>query len=393
MKFFSNRKFAGFGATQITPTNFSPLLGRVKGSGEEALREKVRKVAPKMPGVYGMLNKSGELIYVGKAKVLRARLMSYFRKNSRDPKAGRILEPTRFLIWESTPDEFSALVRELELIHLHRPKFNVLGIPDRRRWCYLCLGRSPAPYLYVSKKPTETGLGVYGPIYRTYRAKDAARRLNDYFGLRDCPQSQKMHFSDQPHLFPLELRPQCLRGEIKTCVGPCAGMCSRSEYFALTDAVRAFLEGRNDRPIQDLTAKMNDAASRCEFERAIVIRDRLRPIEWIWDKLGWLREARRENTFIYPLATEGARTVWYLIERGKVRRACYEPQSESEFLETGDLIEQVFGPKPAQMDGIGHVDSVLLVAGWFKKRLGEKEKTFSVDEARERMKNTQLQRE
>ncbi|MCX7665006.1 MAG: GIY-YIG nuclease family protein [Gemmataceae bacterium] len=376
-----NRKFMGFGSTSITPCDFTPLLGRIQGKAEAELWEKVRQKAPRLSGVYGMLNRSGELIYIGKAKNLRARLMSYFRKNSRDPKAGRILESTRYLLWESTPDEFSALVRELELIHHYRPKYNVLGVPDRRRWCYLCLGRSPAPYLFVSKRPTEKAIAVYGPLYRAFRAKDTARKLNDYFGLRDCPQSQPMHFSDQPQLFPLELRPQCLRGEIKTCVAPCAGMCSRGEYAALIDAVRAFLDGRNNRPIHDLVQRMTEAAHRCEFERAIVLRDKLRPIQWIAEKLAWLREARRDNTFVYPLTNETGQTIWYLIERGRVRRACYEPQTELHKQKAQELLSEVYGPKPKQLEGIGHADSVLLVAGWFKKRPEEKQKTLSVDQA------------
>ena len=85
--------FTGFGPTAARPAEFDPVLGRVKSRKEPKLRAGVRAAAPKVPGVYGMLGRHGELIYVGKAKSLRARLMSYFR-DSRDPKAGRILQHT-----------------------------------------------------------------------------------------------------------------------------------------------------------------------------------------------------------------------------------------------------------------------------------------------------------
>ena len=104
--------------------------------------------------------------------------MSYFR-DSRDPKAGRILQHTHTLVWETVPDEFAALVRELELIRRHRPRFNVLGQPGRQRYCYVCLGRAPAPYAYVSRAPTGKDLGVYGPFTSAMRAGEAVRRLND----------------------------------------------------------------------------------------------------------------------------------------------------------------------------------------------------------------------
>ena len=88
------------------------------------------------------IDSKGRVVYIGKAKCLRTRLLSYFRANSRHPKAGKILRNTRVLVWEETADEFAALLRELELIRHFRPRFNVLGMPGQRRYIYLCLGRS-----------------------------------------------------------------------------------------------------------------------------------------------------------------------------------------------------------------------------------------------------------
>lgn len=363
---FPVHAFAGFGPTVVRPADFDPLLGRVGSRKEHRLRAGVRESAPKLPGVYGMLGRQGDLIYVGKAKSLRARLMSYFR-DSRDPKAGRILQHTHTLVWETVPDEFAALVRELELIRRHRPRFNVLGQPGRQRYCYVCLGRSPAPYAYVSRAPTGKDHGVYGPFTSAGRAGDAARRLNDWYRLRDCAQTIKMHFADQGELFPTERSPGCLRLEINTCSGPCAGSCSRTGYGNQVRAAKRFLDGTDDRPLQDLRRQMQQASDAMQFERAGAIRDRLAELEWLWEKLNWLRQARKENTFVYPLTGPDGRTVWYLVHRGRVRGACYQPACSKSATAAHALMADVYAVDLGPGVTPGQVDHVLLVAAWFRK--------------------------
>src|SRR5262249_36728824 len=116
---------------------------------------------------------------------------------------------------------------ELELIQNLRPRFNVLGVPGHQRHHYVCIGKSPAPYVYITNKPTGKELGIYGPLVRRYRTDDAVRRLNDWFKLRDCPQTVPLAFSDQPELFPEDKSAKCLRFELGTCQAPCAAACSR----------------------------------------------------------------------------------------------------------------------------------------------------------------------
>ncbi|HEX3147150.1 MAG TPA: GIY-YIG nuclease family protein [Gemmataceae bacterium] len=363
--------FTGFGPTTARPLAFEPTLGRVKSRKSKKLRAGVRADAPKQPGVYGMLGKHGELIYVGKAKSLRARLMSYFRE-SRDRKAGRILQHTHTLVWETVPDEFGALVRELELIRRHRPRFNVLGQPGRQRYCYVCLGRTPAPYAYVSRAPTGKDLGVYGPFTSASRASEAVRRLNDWYRLRDCAQTVTMYFAEQGELFPEERSPGCLRLEIGTCVGPCAGACTRNGYGSHVRAAKRFLDGTDDKPLKELEAMMLTASESMQFERAAAIRDRRAEIEWLWDKLNWLRQARKENTFVYPLAGPDGRTVWYLIHRGRVRAACYRPTCDHSLATARELLGDVFKVDLGPGVTPGQVDHVLLVSSWFRRNPEEK---------------------
>jgi len=374
--------FGGFGPTAARPADFAPDLGRVRSRKESRLRAGVRASAPKVPGVYGMLGRHGDLIYVGKAKSLRCRLMSYFR-DSRDRKAGRILRNTHTLVWETVPDEFAALVRELELIRRHRPRFNVLGQPGGRRYCYICLGRAPAPYAYVSRSPTGKDLGVYGPFASAALAGDAVRRLNDWYRLRDCPQTVAMHFADQGELFAADHSAGCLRFEIGTCSGPCAGTCTQAGYGSQVRAAKRFLDGTDERPIKDLTTKMLEAAAKMEFERAAALRDRLNGLEWLADRLSWLRNARKENTFVYPLTGPDGRTVWYLIHRGRVRAACYRPTCPDSAMVAQELLKVVYRQDLGPGVTPGQVDHVLLVSGWFRKRPTERDGLLTPAQATE----------
>src|SRR5205809_6003037 len=148
---FQRQTFSGFGPLGLAVDSEAPSLYVVRSRRPARLRARVRTDGPRLPGVYGMVDEGGELIYVGKAKCLRSRLLSYFRPRSRDPKAGRILQHTRKLVWEYVPSEFAALLRELELIRRWRPRFNVQGQPHRQR-TYICLGRQPAPYVFLTRK-------------------------------------------------------------------------------------------------------------------------------------------------------------------------------------------------------------------------------------------------
>src|SRR5207249_4175336 len=117
---------------------------------------------------------------------------------------------------------------------------------------YVCLGRSPAPYVYLARRPPATALATFGPIRAGLRAGEAVRRLNDWFKLRDCPQSQALHFADQADLFAAKHAAGCMRLELGTCLGPCAGACTRAGYTLQVRAARAFLTGRDVRLLEEL---------------------------------------------------------------------------------------------------------------------------------------------
>ena len=370
--------FAGFGPSRFRPAGEAPTGHRVRGRSVRTLLHGVKTHSAKRPGVYGMLDARGRVVYVGKAKSLRVRLLSYFRVNSRDPKAGKILKHARTLVWEHAADEFAALLRELELIRRFRPRFNVLGQPGPRRYLYLCLGKAPAPYAYLTREPTGKEAASYGPLVGRARLEDAVRRLNDYFKLRDCPGTVKMAFADQPDLFAGDLPVRCLRYDIANCLGPCAGLCSRKEYGANVRAAKAFLDGRDRTALKQLTKRMTAAAAEMKYEQATALRDRLQLLARLDERLTFLRNARNTGSFVYPLTGPDGATVWYLIHRGEVRAAVREPRDEAALAAVSALMEATFTEPPAT-GGLTYrtVDSVLLVAAWFRKYAGEKAKLMT----------------
>jgi excinuclease ABC subunit C len=375
---FPCETFDGFGPSRFRPAD-EPVTGRqLRAARPGRLRKGVRDHAPRLPGVYGMIDGRGRIVYVGKAKNLRARLLSYFRENSRDPKAEKIIRHTRVLVWEQTGDEFAALLRELELIQTLRPRFNVLGLPGLQRHHYVCIGKSPAPYIYITNKPTGNELGVYGPLVTRWHTDDAVRRLNDWFKLRDCPQTVPLAFSDQPELFPQDRSAKCLRFELGNCLGPCAAACSRKDYGAGVRAAKAFLDGRDRTVLAKLKAKMEDAAESLQFEKAMAMRDRLHALEWLDSRLSLLRQARNQQSFVYPLTGHDGRERWYLIHRGQVRAVCFTPATDDDRARAAALVATTFaeGPGAVVLTG-GTVDSVLLVVAWFRKHTDERGKLMA----------------
>ena len=361
---FRPEGFTGFGPDRFAP-NPNPTV-RVCAGDLEALRAAVRSACPPRPGVYGMVDARGELIYVGKAKRLRARVLSYFRAGAEDDKARRILARTAAVAWEPAPSEFAALLRELDLIRRWRPRFNVQGQPQRQRRVYVCLGRAPAPYAFLSRTPAATARAVFGPVPAGPLARAAVRRLNDWFKLRDCPRAHVMAFADQGELFPDPRGAGCLRYEIGTCLGPCAGACTRAAYREQVHAAQAFLRGSGAAVLDALRGDMASASAQQAYERAAVLRDTLAALEWLHGELHALRDAQERYSFIYPVG-DGEDERWYLIHRGRVVAAVRPTRH------TARLVERIYDRQLPAAEPIAPdaVHELLLVAGWFRRHPDE----------------------
>ncbi len=378
---FPSQVFQGFGPSSLG-TAAPNAWHLIQGPKRSTLRSGVRQCCPKCPGVYGMIGVEGNVIYVGKAKCLRTRLLSYFRRRRRHPKAAHILARTAALAWEHAPSEFAALLRELELIRRWRPCLNVQGRPGRVLRAYVCLGRQPAPYVYLSRRPRAGLVGCFGPVTTGRRAQNAVRWINDLFQLRDCPQDVPMVFADESELFPVIRAPGCLRYEIGTCLGPCTGAPSKSAYSAKVKIAHAFLSGQSETLLARLEQDMVAASQRQEFERAGALRDKWETLTWLQKSLERMRLVRERFSFVYSVASTDGRNSWYLIRQGYVAGILPAPDDAQAKRAAADLLEKVYYRKKtwSLFPGPEAIDQVLLVAAWFHRHPAERSR--SVDPKR-----------
>ncbi|MBA2457747.1 MAG: nuclease, partial [Gemmatimonadales bacterium] len=151
----------------------------------EQLRCRVRALAENRPAVYRMTDAAGRIIYVGKAKRLRTRLLTYFRAEYPDDKAARILYAATDIAWDYVPSEFAAYLGELRQIRRHRPHFNYRGNVTRRS-VLIKMSGGPAPRIYAGGTVSRDDLRCYGPFQSLGRTLEAVRTLNDLLGIRDC---------------------------------------------------------------------------------------------------------------------------------------------------------------------------------------------------------------
>jgi excinuclease ABC subunit C len=335
------------------------------------MRATVRAAATNRPGVYRMLSADGEVVYVGKSKRLRSRLLSYFRCSYPEDKGARILRNAESIDWEYTPSEFAALLRELRLIKRLRPRLNVAMKRDGHNYAFVKITRGPASKLAVVRSAgSDDGELYYGPFLGARRVAEALRELNDALGLRDCPLDTRIYFSDQPELFPLPARtPGCIRHEIHKCLGPCVGGCSASEYAHRVDMARAFFDGTDDGPIASLTVQMHEASARLDFERAAVLRDKVHRLEGLREQFGRLRFAVETLSFVYTVAGVDGDDRTYLIRRGCVRAESAAPRTARDRGRLRALVDQTFsGPKgPPGAVPAHEVDELMLLSTWFRQ--------------------------
>jgi excinuclease ABC subunit C len=348
------------------------------------MRAHVKDAATDRPGVYRMIASDGEIVYVGKSKRLRSRLLSYFRCSFPEEKGARILRDAERIEWEYMPSEFAALLGELRLIKQFRPRFNVAMKRDGRNYCFIKLSRGGAPKLTVVRGPGHDDAAVYyGPFLGAMSVGDAVRELNDVLGLRDCAADQRMHFADQPELFTLAPRtPGCIRYEVKKCLGPCVGGCTVQEYDQRVRLARAFLDGSDDGPIEQLRAEMSEASERLEYERAAVLRDKLKRLEALRGQFARLRFAVETLSFTYSVPGHDGDDRVYLIRRGRVRGELPVPRTTPEALRLMRLVEEVFTPVERETGQIPthEIDELLLLSSWFRRFPRELERTSAARE-------------
>jgi excinuclease ABC subunit C len=191
-----------------------------------------------------------------------------------------------------------------------------------------------------------------------------------------------MHFSDQqelftPELYQLSRTPQCIRYEIRKCLGPCVGGCSAAEYDERLRLARAFLDGDDDGPLDGLRAQMEACSEALEFERAAAYRDKLQRLEIIREQFARLRFAVETLSFVYTVPGADGDDRVYLIRRGRVRDECAAPRTARDRTRLATRVRELFTPPERDSASVPthEIDELLLLSSWFRRFPDELEQT------------------
>ncbi len=256
------------------------------------LREKAGQL-PLLPGVYLYKDQYGEVIYVGKAKNLRARVRSYFNDDRlADVKTGTLISDARDVEYILVDNNKEALALENHLIKQWKPRFNIL-LRDDKTFPYIKLTNEKYPRVYVTRRLIKDGSTYYGPYFPGNLAHRLVHFIHRHFKVPSC----KVDFT-RPHTHP------CLEFHIHRCLGPCVhGLTTDEAVAAAVRDVRLFLEGRHKDLARDLKARMREASEGQRFEEAAALRDLVSTVEEM-DEKQKIAAAEGENIDIFAVHAE-----------------------------------------------------------------------------------------
>ena len=237
--------------------------------GKKVIKKELPLI-PKLPGVYRMLNDKNEILYVGKAKNLPNRLKSYIAEKNHVIRTERMLSQTKKLEITTTSNESEALLLEANLIKKHKPKFNIL-LRDDKSFPFIFIGNKdkwPQIKRYRGKKDKE---GFYfGPFASAGSANWTIKMIQKIFHLRVCDDT----------VFKNRERP-CILYEIKRCSGPCVGYIKKEEYKKTVNDAIEFVSGKSRKIQKSLSDQMEKASEDLDFEKAVILRDRIKSLNII----------------------------------------------------------------------------------------------------------------
>ena len=219
------------------------------------------------PGVYRMLNASQEVLYVGKARNLKARVSNYARPSGHSARIARMISETAYMMFLTTRTETEALLLEQNLIKQLKPRYNVL-LRDDKSFPYLVIAKDHAFPMIRKHRGARTVKGAYfGPFASASAVNRTLNHLERVFQLRNCSDA----------VFSSRTRP-CLQFQIKRCSGPCVDKISEGDYARTVADAERFLEGKSTTIQQELAGEMMAASEALEFERAAALRDRIQAL-------------------------------------------------------------------------------------------------------------------
>ena len=234
--------------------------------GAALIKDEVRRL-PDAPGVYRMMGEGGEVLYVGKARSLKKRVLQYAQGRFHTQRIALMVDLTRSMEFVTVRTETDALLLEINLIKQLKPRFNVL-LRDDKSFPEIVIRRDhPAAQLRKHRGAHTIKGDYFGPFASAHSVTKTLNTLQKAFLLRSCSDS----------VYESRTRP-CMLHQIKRCAAPCTGLISLEDYGGLVDQAEDFLRGRSRAVVGKLSAEMQAASDEMEFERAARIRDRIRAL-------------------------------------------------------------------------------------------------------------------
>ena len=230
------------------------------------------KTLPSEPGVYRYYDKKGEILYVGKAKNLKNRVLSYFNKSQIGYKTRMMVSKIVRLETTVVNSEYDALLLENNLIKEYQPFYNIL-LKDDKSYPWICIKKEPFPRIFLTRNVIKDGSEYYGPYAKVKQAKTLIEVIKNIYKLRTC----------SLNLAPEKIKEGkykvCLEYHIKNCAGPCEGLESEEEYTQKLNAIRGIIKGEFKAAREYLEAEMYSYAAKLEFENAQQSKEKLQILE------------------------------------------------------------------------------------------------------------------
>ena len=260
---------------------------------------------PDAPGVYQMIGRSGEILYIGKAVSLRSRVRSYFQDSAAhhirtQAMVERVVDVRTIVV----SNEIEALILEANLIKRYQPPFNV-RLRDDKRYPYLKVTNEPFPRVVFTRFVKDDGARYFGPYTNAKGLRELIDLVRLVFPLRTCRE-------------PIDGRRKrpCLQYHIKRCLAPCVGYQSEPEYDAMIDEVVLFLEGKQDSLLSRLQHEMNEAAEHLNFEAAASLRDRIVHVRRVTEGQMVVWKSRLDMDLIASARAQGQACMQVFMVRG-----------------------------------------------------------------------------
>jgi excinuclease ABC subunit C len=307
-------------------TNASPA------DGAEIIRAFV-KTLPASPGVYRMIDAEGEVMYVGKARNLKARVTNYTRPENLELRLQRMIASTATMEFVTTETEGEALLLEANLVKRLKPRFNVL-LRDDKSFPYILIATDhEAPEILLHRGTRRREGHYFGPFASAGAVRRTITSLQKAFLLRSCTAS----------FYASRTRP-CLLHQIKRCAAPCTREIALEDYASLVDEARQFLSGKSKAIHTHLAAEMNQAAEALDFERAALLRDRLSALALIQSG-GDITSHTVEEADIFAVAQDGGQfcvQVFFFRAYQNWGNHAFRPRADASLSET-EVLEAFMG--------------------------------------------------